>query len=212
MNVISYRPYEELEGATGARMRYRSPRFVVSDLFPMHGPSVALGGEALELHDISMTGLAVLSANDNLSAVGDALPVLMRYGTETFFEGRGRIVRSQPTNKGRILGIQLEGDYLNIAKLRERHRQQMISLALGEDRQKVLRHVPEAFRRACADALHLVRATKPLLEAEAELDASEEHALLDMVEAELTPPWMALCNEIDPMMADAWGMMLSLMP
>lgn len=205
MNVISYRPYEELEGASGARIRYRSPRFVVSELFPLHGPTVAIAGEEFDLQDISMTGLGVLSANDNSVDVGVAAPVLMRYGTETFFEGRGRIVRSQPTNKGLFLGVQLEGDYLNITALRERHRQRMIAYALGEDRRRALELVPEAFRRACADALHLVRSTKPLLTSNEILDRAEERRLLDMVEAEITPPWMALCNEIDPMILDAYG-------
>ena len=205
MNVISYRPYEELEGATGARIRYRSPRFMASDLFPMHGPSISINGEDFDLQDISMTGLGVLSANDNMVEVGTAAPVLMRYGTETFFEGRGRIVRSQPTNKGLFLGVQLEGDYLNITELRARHRQRMIAHALGADRSRALELVPDAFRRACADALHLVRSAKPLLEADDAMDRAEERALLDMVESEVTPPWMALCNEIDPMIADAYA-------
>jgi len=76
----------------------------------------------------------------------------------------------------------------------------MISYTLGPSRQKSWSLVPADYRRACADALDLVRSCRPLLEETPQLGQIEERALLDMVEAELTPPWMALCHEIDLML------------
>ena len=202
MNIVPYSAYEELKGADDARIRYRSPRFRAIDLFPLHSPAVKLQHIDYQLHDLSMTGMAVLGDNDNSLEVGMSAPLQLRYGERTLFEGKGRIVRHQPANSGTILGIHLEGDYLNIANLREQHRRHLISYALGPNREKNWRLVPKDFRRACADALDLVRSCKPLLEGTPQLDAIEERALLDMVEGELTPPWMALCHEIDLMLAD----------
>jgi len=202
LNIVPYSAYEELKGADDdARIRYRSPRFRAVDLFPMHSPAVSMANHEYQLHDLSMTGMAVLGANDNSIDVGMSAPLRLRYGERTLFVGKGRVVRHQPVNSGTILGIHLEGDYLNIANLREQHRRHLISYALGPNRQRNWRLVPADFRRACADALDLVRSAKPLLEDTPHLDAVEERALLDMVEGELTPPWMALCHEIDLMLA-----------
>ncbi len=208
MNIIQYRAYEELKGADDdVRIRYRSPRFSAADLFPVDRPSVEIQQRQFAIYDLSMTGLAVLGANDNDNAmgVGTSAAFHMRYGDRTVFEGRGRIVRAQPVNSGTILGIRLEGDYLNIDELRERHRRHLIAHALGPERARRIRLVPETFRRACADALDLVRSSKPLLTSERILDEAGERALLDMVEGEITPPWMALCHEIDQMLAAASG-------
>jgi len=168
----------------------------------MHSPDVQMLNHEFRLHDLSMTGMAVLGANDNSVDVGMSAPVKLSYGGWTLFEGKGRIVRHEPANSGTILGIHLEGDYLNIANLREQHRRHLISYALGPNREKNWSLVPADFRRACADAIDLVRSCKPLLEGTPHLDGVEERALLDMVEGELTPPWMALCHEIDLMLAD----------
>lgn len=205
MTIIQYKPYEDLKGAEDARIRYRSPRFAVDDLFPMHSPAVEMLDRKFNLQNISMTGLAIIGANDNALDVGTCASLSLRYGERTLFEGRGRIVRSQPINSGTILGINLEGDYLNIEGLREQHRQHLISYALGPARERSWRLVPADYRRACADALDLVRASKPLLVEHNGISEAGERALLDMVEGELTPPWMALCNEIDLMLAKAFG-------
>ncbi len=205
MNIVPYSAYEELKGADDARIRYRSPRIRAIDLFPMHSPAVRMLNHEYELKDLSMTGLAVVGANDNSIDVGMSAPLQLRYGERTLFEGKGRVVRHQPANSGTILGIHLEGDYLNIANLREQHRRHLISYALGPNRQKNWSLVPADYRRACADALDLVRSCKPLLEGTPQLDEIEERALLDMVEGELTPPWMALCHEIDMMLTGIAG-------
>jgi len=202
LNIVPYSAYEELKGAEDARVRYRSPRFRAADLFPMHSPAVSMLNHEYLLRDVSMTGMAVVSANDNSIDVGKSAPLRLRYGERTLFEGKGRVVRHQPTNSGTILGIHLEGDYLNIANLREQHRRHLISYALGPNRQKNWSLVPPDFRRACADALDLLRSCKPLLEDFKSSDPVEERTLLNMVEQELTPTWLTLCHEIDLMLAD----------
>jgi len=150
-----------------------------------------------QLQDLSMTGLAVIGANDNAIDVGMSTPITLRYGQRTLFEGKGRVVRHQPGNSGTVLGIHLEGDYLNIAALREQHRRHLISYALGPNREKNWQLVPAEFRQRCAEVLDLLRSCRPLLEEREALDATEESALLTMVETELTGPWLEICHELD---------------
>jgi len=197
VNIVPYSAYEDLNGAEDARIRYRSPRFRAGELFPMHSPAVQMLNHEFELKDLSMTGIAVVGANDNTIDVGMSAPLQLRYGERTLFEGKGRIVRHQPINSGTILGIHLEGDYLNIANLREQHRRHLVSYALGTSRENTLQLLPVDFRQHCAEVIDLMRSCKPLLEESAGLDPTEEHALLNMVENELTPPWLALCHQLD---------------
>ncbi len=149
-----------------------------------------------------MTGLAILGANDNVLEVGTTAPLVMRYGARTIFEGQGRIVRSEHHGGGTKLGVCLDGDYLDIPRLREGHREHLISRQIVPQRLRTMRMVPDAYRRACADALDLVRSCEPFLAEASEMSRDEEKALIDTVEAELTPLWMELCHEIDTVLSD----------
>jgi len=197
-----YKIYEELEGASDRRIRYRSPRLTVGELFPVDAPSITILNTDFALHNISMTGMAVLSANDNALEVGAAAPVIMRYGTQTIFEGQGRIVRSEDYGGGARFGICLEGDYLDIPRLRDQHRDHLIARQIVPQRLRTARLVPEAYRRGCADALDLVRSCMPFLEQAGDMSSEEESGILDIVESELTPLWIDLCREMDPILND----------
>ena len=202
VNKAEYKIYEELEGASDRRIRYRSPRFAATELFPMETPSVTILNTDFALHNLSMTGLAVLGANDNALEVGTSAPVTMRYGSKTIFEGQGRIVRSEDYGGGAQFGVCLEGDYLDIPQLREVHREHLIARQIVPQRLRTARLVPEAYRRACADAIDLVRSCEPFLEEANDLLPDEERGILDTVENEITPLWLDLCREIDPILAD----------
>ncbi len=159
-----------------------------------------LGGE-FELDDLSMTGLAVLSANDNALNVGVATTIELVCGTSKIFRSEARIVRSAPHGEATQLGLKLEGGYIDIARLCDAHRQHLIARELVPGFSRAMDIVPTDFRRACADALDMVRSCKPFLDKVELENSGEEHLLLDAVEKELTPAWMALCNEIDQILA-----------
>ncbi len=154
-----------------------------------------------DLDNLSMTGFAVLSDNDNALNVGVSTPVELTFGATTIFRGKGRVVRSTPVGEATQLGVRLEGDYIDIQRLCDAHRQHLIARQLVPGFSRAMETVPADFRRACADALDLVRSCKPFLDKATLTSSGEEHLLLDAVENELTPAWMALCNEIDTILA-----------
>jgi len=211
----TYRAYEELKGAADSRVRYRAPRYAAAEMFAGLPPSVQLDGRPCRLIDLSMTGMGLEpnpindpteSDNDNatvaLSRVGASRALKVAAGGETLFTGNVRIVRADPVKSGTRLGVQVEDGFVDLDRLRERYRRAVLRAGFAEMRRRAEADVPQAYRRACADALDIVRSTKAFLENDGDLSAGEARVLLDAVEQEVTPLWLRLCAEIDPILAD----------
>src|SRR3984957_16609199 len=53
--------YEELKGSSGREIWFRPTRYDARKLFPNHPPRVRVKSASYQLHDISLTGIAVVA-------------------------------------------------------------------------------------------------------------------------------------------------------
>ncbi len=159
------RRIEQLTGARGRRIFYRAQRYKAETVFSRVRPSVRLDGREVALHDLSMSGIAVLARDTaGWTEGGEALlPLHIRLGDASVYEGEARLCRIEPSPRGAKLALELCGGYLDIQDLADRHR----DLALHQTFDSILptatNMVEPEYRRLCADVLYLLRQCRGVL-------------------------------------------------
>jgi hypothetical protein len=82
--------YEELKGSNGKEIWFRPTRFDARKLFPNNPPRVRVKSSSYQLHNISLTGIAVVAkqAMEDELTVGETVPIVFQQAGLSIFEGR----------------------------------------------------------------------------------------------------------------------------
>ena len=82
--------YEELKGSNGREVWFRPTRYDARKLFPNHPPKVRVKSASYQLHDISLTGIAVVAkqAVEEELSLGETVPLVL----PTVWTGGGALV------------------------------------------------------------------------------------------------------------------------
>src|ERR1700761_9709629 len=130
--------YEELKGSSGREIWFRPTRYDARKLFPNHPPRVRVKSSSYQLHDISLTGIAVVAKQaieDELS-LGETVPLVFQQAGLSIFEGRAKVCRTESTVFGSKLAFSLVDSYVDFDRLLSRNVQAQNasngSLLLGE--------------------------------------------------------------------------------
>jgi hypothetical protein len=204
------RTYEDVVGAHGRKIFYRAERFKARDLFGRLVPELEVGGIALTLDDISMSGLAGFADREAGEAVhvGLELPVRIRTGDAIVHDGRARVCRIDPKPRSSRVALSFVNSCLNVSEIVARHR----DISLRRELETELRTgdglVGEEYRRLAADAVHLVRRYGAALRKIAGMgngaaDANEARVAeaLDACEERILPEWRALWHRANELAA-----------
>ncbi len=159
------RRIEQLTGATGRRVFYRAQRHKAETVFSRVHPSVRLDGHDVALHDLSMSGVAVLAPETTGWIVGGEalLPLRICLGDAPVYEGEARLCRIEPSPRGVKLALELCGGYLDIQNLADRHRDLALHQTLDSGLPTASNMVDPEYRRLCADVLYLLRQCRGVL-------------------------------------------------
>jgi SAM-dependent methyltransferase len=175
---------------------------------------VDVDSEALTLHDLSMSGLAVLTngSGEWSDQVGADVPVRLRIGGTVLHEGRGRICRSEQSPFGTKIGLGLTSGYLDIPSIVARQEELSVKRVLDSELDPMTGLVSVEYRRVVADVLHLLRRYKSVLRkllanGNGSADNPRMAEVLSLCEERMIPEWRALWHDANkavmPIMGDS---------
>lgn len=152
------RSYAEMEGGTGANIYFRAQRYPARELLERLPASLVVRGQPHELFDLSMNGVSFFATESLLKArIGDALPILLRVGNATIYEGEGEIVRQHQHRSGMLVALRLMRGFLDIPGIVATHDELALNHDLERGAAPDLQLVPRAYRELCADMVFLLR-------------------------------------------------------
>lgn len=157
--------YEELVGGEGRLIYYRAERYRAKDLFGTNDLEMTVGGRRLELHDLSMSGVAGLDDRtaDWSGSTNRRMPIRLSLGREPLHESMCEVRRVEPTPFGVKLGVRLVDSYLDLASLIARYQEVLVKRELDSDLGAEAAAVPADYRRICADVVHLLNSYRSAL-------------------------------------------------
>jgi hypothetical protein len=170
--------YEELKGSNGREVWFRPTRYDARKLFPNHPPKVRVKSASYQLHDISLTGIAVVAkqAVEEELSLGETVPLVFQQAGLSIFEGRAKVCRTESTVFGSKLAFSLVDSYVDFDRLLSRNVQAQIAANgsfLSSERSAL---VPREYRAFCADVLGVLRSYRALLDKNIHLADSFAHA------------------------------------
>ena len=200
--------YEDLVGAEGPRIQYRPERFQAPALYGHFPPEVHIGGASLKLLDISMSGIAAAVRRGADLGVGPGAEVAVRLvtGEAELFRARARVCRVEPTPFHTKIALHLISDYVDLSKTVDAHNKQLAEQVFSNG---LSDGVDPAYRRHCADVLHLLRRYRAALgelDNGAAQDASRSERLIEellpLCEERLLPEWREAWRAGNALVAD----------
>jgi extracellular factor (EF) 3-hydroxypalmitic acid methyl ester biosynthesis protein len=191
--------YEELKGSSGREIWFRPIRYDARKLFPNNAPRVRVKTGSYQLHDISLTGIAVVakqSVEDELE-LGEVVPVAFQQGGLSIFESKAKVRRTENTVFGSKVAFSFEDSYVDFDRLLSRNVQAQIAANgnfIGGPRSAL---VPSEYRAFCSDVLGLLRSYRALLDENINLADQFSHAFDDVgayeaCEGRLIEQWRTL--------------------
>ncbi len=188
--------YEELKGSSGREIWFRPTRYDARKLFPNNPPKVRVKSSSYQLHDISLTGIAVVAkqaVEDELS-LGETVPLIFQQAGLSIFEGRAKVCRTESTVFGSKLAFSLVDSYVDFDRLLSRNVQAQIAANgsfLSSERSAL---VPREYRAFCADVLGVLRSYRALLDKNSHLADSfsqsfDEVGAYEACEGRLIEQW-----------------------
>lgn len=208
------RTYEELTGAEGRRMFYRAERFKPSDLFKEVVPSVTLGNERAALKNLSMTGVAFQSNQQDGwdERLGSEVPFELRVGEDMLFAGAGRVRRIEPHGNRTTVALEFTSGFLDIPAIITDHDNLLLTRALADPAFGTSEGILPEFVQLCTEIVNLFRSYKQLLESyEAKLTATgreREQKLLEALiacEDRIVPQWKELWYRGSDVLEPVWA-------
>ncbi len=157
--------YEELKGSSGRRIFYRPERYPADRLFGRLPAVAEIGGSVHPLVDLSLSGISVAASplEETPFRPGDDVPVRLRFGERTFFDGRGRVCRVELDSLRPKVAIHLTQGVVDIpgsiGLSRELALSEALQTGIGSGRGQVS---PE-YRALIADTTHFLRQLRRIL-------------------------------------------------
>lgn len=157
--------HEELIGGLGRNVYYRAKRLLVRKFLDQQDARVVVGEDEYPLHDVSMNGMSFFAPTNGRDwQPGQTLEVQValqdrparRLGDddseglnrEIVFHGRALVARADVNSSSTHVGLQLEGDFLNLPQLQWNHAERMLRRDLAGGHQAIRDRVPPAYREA----------------------------------------------------------------
>lgn len=191
--------YEELKGSSGKEIWFRPTRFDARKLFPNNPPRVRVKASSYQLHNISLTGIAVVAkhAVEEELTLGETVPIVFQQAGLSIFEGHAKLCRSESTPFGSKFAFSLVDSYVDFDRLLSRNVQAQIagnSRFLTSERGQL---VPREYRAFCSDVLGMLRSYRALLDENLRLIASFSHSFdhvgaFEACEGRLVEQWRGL--------------------
>lgn len=156
--------YEELTGGQGRRVVYRSTRYDPESVFGGNIPRVTFNGSAASLQDLSASGLALFWN------AGSAVPLSAGEKTNVSLDYDGDVILDIPCvtrridtiDAGVVIGLSVDGDLLDIARVRDRARHMNVAAQAQRALCAVQDAVSLEYRGFCADVLMFLRKYRTL--------------------------------------------------
>jgi extracellular factor (EF) 3-hydroxypalmitic acid methyl ester biosynthesis protein len=158
--------YEELKGSNGREIWFRPTRYDARKLFPNHAPRVRVKSGNYKLHDISLTGISVVTkqmAEGELEP-GEIVPVTFQQGGFSIFEGNAKVRRNESTVFGAKVAFSFEDSCIDFDRLLSRNVQAQIAANGNFVSGERTLLVPTEYRAFCSDVLGLLRSYRALLD------------------------------------------------
>ncbi|HKD48615.1 MAG TPA: class I SAM-dependent methyltransferase [Rhizomicrobium sp.] len=191
--------YEELKGSSGKEIWFRPTRFDARKLFPNNPPRVRVKSSSYQLHNISLTGIAVVAkqAMDEELSLGETVPIIFQQAGLSIFEGRARVCRTETTPFGSKYAFSLVDSYVDFDRLLSRNVQAQIAANgsfLSTERSAL---VPKEYRAFCSDVLGVLRSYRALLDENLRLTNSfprsfDHVGAYEACESRLVEQWRSL--------------------
>lgn len=193
------RTYEQLTGAKGRKVFYRAERYRADHLFKDIVPAVELGADRAALKDLSMTGLAAQSGEQDYweGRIGDEIPVRLSVADDTLFEGSGRIRRVEPSGVRTMVGVELTTGYVDIPTVVSSHDQILLARSLNDPQFGTASNILPEYRELSAEIVYLFRSYRDLL-------ARFEERLGDLPQAERDKRLMDALIACEDKMVPQW--------
>lgn len=157
--------YEELKGSNGRRIFYRPERYPVDRLFGRLPALAEVGDSVHPLLDVSLSGISVGTSpmDEPPFRPGDELPVRLRFGDRTFYDGRGRVCRMDLQSLRPKVAIHLTQGFVDIpgsiGLSRELALREAMANGIGAGRGQVCAE----YRALIADTTHFLRQLRSIL-------------------------------------------------
>lgn len=176
--------YEELKGASGREVWFRPPRYEARKLFPHLAPRVRLGSTYFRLHDISLSGMAIVCGQnvEDIPEAGEIVSVALDQTGITIFETDARVSRCEHTVFGSKIALSFLNGFVEFDKLISRNVQAQIAQQTHTFAGEAVKRVPKEYRVFCADVLKVLGSFRDLLGANMSL-AREMRRELDLDDA-----------------------------
>ena len=191
--------YEELKGSSGKEIWFRPTRFDARKLFPNNPPRVRVKSSSYQLHNISLTGIAVVAkqANEEELTLGETVPIIFQQAGLSIFEGRAKVCRTETTPFGSKYAFSLVDSYVDFDRLLSRNVQAQIAANgsfLSSERNAL---VSREYRAFCSDVLGVLRSYRALLDENLKVSASFPHTFdhvgaYEACEARMVEQWRSL--------------------
>src|SRR6201996_4267169 len=174
--------YEELKGSNGKEIWFRPTRFDARKLFPNNPPRVRVKSSSYQLHNISLSGIAVVAkqASDEELSLGEIVPIIFQQAGLSIFEGKAKVCRTETTPFGSKYAFSLVDSYVDFDRLLSRNVQAQIAANgsfLSSERNAL---VPREYRAFCSDVLGVLRSYGALLDKNIHLADSFAHVFDDV--------------------------------
>ncbi len=191
--------YEELKGSTGKEIWFRPTRYEARKLFANHAPRVRVKESSYQLHNISLTGIAVITKHsvENVLEMGEVVPVAFQQAGLSIFDGRAKVRRTENTIFGSKVAFSFEDCYVDFDRLLSRNVQAQIAANGNFANSERHELVPAEYRAFCSDVLGLLRSYRALLDENIQLANQVSHsfdtvAAFEACEGRLVEQWRTL--------------------
>jgi len=161
-----FRHYEELPGQNGRAINFRAERVKARSLFPKLRPILEVDAEALDLENVSLSGMAVLTDRDAewSKDAGSTVPIRLTLAESVLYDGCGEVRWCEKTPFGTKIGLRFKSGVLDIDALRSTHNDLALRQRLFGDWEENRRLVDPRYRQICADIVETLRTYRAALE------------------------------------------------
>lgn len=158
--------YENLQGGVGREVFFRAPRHGVEKLGKADQINISMGGHAVRLNDISMSGMAVIDPSqgrDWTGEVGEQSWIDLDVAGERICSGPVEIARTENFPSSVRIGVRFVDWCPDISRLVASQLEAEFVRGLEDNAVFGADLVPAQYKAVCADVLHLLTWQKEIL-------------------------------------------------
>ena len=157
--------YEHLSGGAGRTRFFRSERYNAREWLGRVRPVLLVDGEARQIHDLSMNGIAYyVPTLEGCAQAGEAVHIELRLGDGVVHAGQGEVIRAEATSRGGKVALKLVSGFLDIPRVVALHDELALEHEFRREIAEDSELIPANYRRICGDLVHFLRRYRTLTE------------------------------------------------